>query len=306
MVAGLVTLVVGGEAIARGRMTVGDLLSFYVTLRYLNSYAQMALSSIPQIVLGGESLGSLYELLRADYSQPYHGTRRVALTGSVALECVDFAYRPDRPVLRRVSLHLEPRCSLALVGPNGSGKSTIVSLLFGFYRPQGGRLLADGCPYDELDLAHLRRSFGWVPQDPFLFPASIADNIAYGTPEASARDIEEAAELATAHEFVRELDEGYRTPVGDNGLLLAGGQRQRIAIARALLRRPRLLILDEPTNHLDHDAVRRLMETLRLLSYQPAVLLISHDREIVRHSSVVYALDGGQASVVGTGGAAQP
>jgi ABC-type bacteriocin/lantibiotic exporter with double-glycine peptidase domain len=298
-IAGLVILVVGGRAVTLHTMTIGELLSYYVTLRYLNTYMQLALSSIPQMILGNESLRSLYDLLETNDRQPYAGTRRLDFAGDVTLDSLHFAYREGHPVLQGLSMRLEPSTTTALIGPNGSGKSTVVSLLYGFYRPQRGRLTAGGLPYDEWDMRELRRYFGWVPQAPFLFPGSIAENIAYGTAVAGPAEIVEAAELATAHEFILKLDRGYDTPVGDGGLLLSGGQRQRIAIARALLRRPRLLILDEPTNHMDHSSVTALLARLLDLPFRPAILLISHDPAIIRHATAVFTLEDGKVSLAG-------
>jgi ABC-type multidrug transport system fused ATPase/permease subunit len=183
---------------------------------------------------------------------------------------------------------------VAIVGPNGSGKTTIVNLILGFYRPQKGTLCADGHLFSDLDIVHLRRHIGVVTQDAILFSGTILDNITYGYPDASREQVTQAARLATADEFIQQLARGYETLVGENGLLLSGGQRQRIAIARALLRQPRLLILDEPTNHLDTAAARRLMENLRSLPHKPACLMISHDVETVRKAQFVHFLQQGR------------
>jgi ABC-type bacteriocin/lantibiotic exporter with double-glycine peptidase domain len=206
---------------------------------------------------------------------------------------VYFRYKQD-PILQGANLAVEPQSTIAIMGANGSGKSTMMHLLSGFYRPQEGRLFADDCPYDELDILDLRRSIGVVMQDPFFFPGTILENITYGSPRAKQPHVMEAARLATAHAFIEELPKKYDTLVGDNGVLLSGGQRQRIAIARALLRRPKLLILDEPTNHLDAAAVAGLMENLKRLSYRPTTILISHDREIVHHADRIYAVENGR------------
>src|SRR5262249_7002345 len=148
-------------------------------------------------------------------------------------------------------LDVQPRTSVAIVGLNGAGKTTMGLLVTGFYRPVSGRLLADGIPYEQLDVASLRRQMGIVFQHSLIFPDTITANITYGYPDATPEQIERAAQLAGVHQFVANLPDGYQTYVGDDGLLLSGGQRQRIAIARALLHQPRLLVLDEPTQHLD-------------------------------------------------------
>jgi len=294
---GLIILVVGGAGVAAHTLTVGALVSFYVTARILNSQAGTVLSDAPKIVLGIESLGSVHRLLTAPEHLPYRGSRKISATGRVALENVSFAYREDRWVLRNVSLEIEPGSTIALIGPNGSGKTSLVALLCGFYRPGSGRVLADGCPYDDLDVRHLRRSFGLVPQDPFLFAGTIRDNIAYGRPDATLAEIREAARCATADAFITELENGYETPVGEDGMLLSGGQRQRIAIARALLGDPRVLILDEPANHLDTDSVTTLIANLRALPQRPALLIVTHDERMLAHADRVCQLGKGIAEL---------
>ncbi len=288
----LLILVVGGVSVAAGRMSLGELLAFYVTVGLMVGHARMVWSVIPQIILGSESLGAVYFLLRTQDLAPYTGRRRIDFQGGLTLRSVHFRYRQD-PVLERFDLTIPPHTTVAVVGPNGSGKSTIAYLLAGFYRPQQGSLYADQTPYDELDLAHFRRFIGFVPQEPMLFSGSVLENITYGSDTSDPADRERvtaAAELATAHEFIRELPQGYDTPIGDNGVMLSGGQRQRIAIARALLRRPRLLILDEPTNHLDSAAVGRLMRNLETLPERPTTVLISHDAAIIAQAQSVCSL----------------
>ncbi len=295
--AGLIILVVGGAGVAAHTLTVGALVSFYVTARILNSQAGTVLGGAPKIVLGIQSLGSVHRLLTAPEQLPYQGSRKISPTGRVTLEDVSFAYREDRWVLRNVSLEIEPGSTVALIGPNGSGKTSLVALLCGFYRPSSGRVLADGCPYDDLDVRHLRRSFGLVPQEPFLFPGTIRDNIAYGRPDATLAEIRAAAKRATADSFIAELETGYETPVGEDGMLLSGGQRQRIAIARALLGEPRVLILDEPANHLDADSVTALIANLRTLSQRPALLIVTHDERMLAHADCVCQLGKGIAEL---------
>jgi len=295
--AGLIILVVGGAGVAAHTLTMGTLISFYVTARILNSQAGTVLGGAPKIVLGIQSLASVHRLLTAPEHLPYRGSQKIAASGGVALENVSFAYREDRWVLQNVSLEIEPGSTVALIGPNGSGKTSLVALLCGLYRPTSGRVLADGCPYDDLDVRHLRRSFGLVPQEPFLFAGSIRDNIAYGRPDATLAEIREAARRATADSFIAELENGYDTPVGEEGMLLSGGQRQRIAIARALLGEPRVLILDEPANHLDADSVTALIANLRALPQRPALLIVTHDERMLAHADRVCQLGKGVAEL---------
>jgi ABC-type bacteriocin/lantibiotic exporter with double-glycine peptidase domain len=206
---------------------------------------------------------------------------------SLALRDVEFGYRDGVPVLCGFGLELERGERVVLVGPNGAGKTTVAALLLGLYRPWHGSAAADGIPYDELDIRALRRLIGFVPQRPILLPGTIAENIAYGAAAPDSRRIRSAAELATAGELELEAQ------VGDDGELLSGGERQRIAIARALLAQPPVLILDEPTASLDRDAVARVLANLRALPSEPAVLVISHDRAVIEDADrVVQLVDG--------------
>jgi ATP-binding cassette subfamily B protein len=177
------------------------------------------------------------------------------------------------------------------VGPNGTGKTSLVSLILGLYRPTGGRLSADGHPFDDLDLDDIRRSIGVVTQDPVMIPGTIWENLTYGRDSESPAGVVQAAELATAHGFIQSLPLAYETPIGEEGVLLSGGQRQRLAIARALVRAPALLILDEPTNHLDADSVRALLSNLKHLPNRPAILIITHAPDVAAEADRLFVLD---------------
>jgi ATP-binding cassette, subfamily B, bacterial len=291
--AGAVVLVVGGVAVAHGSMSLGSLISFYALVALLLRQVYPILASLPRITAGEEAMPRLDQILAADEDEPYRGTRKLAFEGALSIEAVDFSYG-DEPLLQGVSLEVERGERAAIIGPNGAGKTTLMSLVLGLYRPQDGRLLADGVSYDELDIRALRRSMGVVLQEAIIFPGTILDNIKYGNPDASDEEVAIAAEWATAAEFIERLPRGYATQVGDDGELLSGGQRQRIALARALMARPSLLILDEPTTHLDDAAIAQLMTNLVTLPGSPSVLLISHDLEVAREADVVYRLRDGQ------------
>ena len=196
-------------------------------------------------------------------------------------------------MVRDVHLDLRPGSTVAIVGPNGAGKSTLLYLILGFYRPQRGELRAEGVPYERIDLGDLRRGIGVVMQHPTFFAGTVRENITYGCPEATPDEIGRAARIALADDFIRTLPAGYDTPIGEGGVLLSGGQVQRIAIARALLRRPSLLILDEPTNHLETPAIGRLLQNLATLEPRPGVLIISHDREVLGYADRLYRIEDG-------------
>jgi ATP-binding cassette, subfamily B, bacterial len=292
-VSGVVVLVVGGAAVARGSMTLGDLISFYAVIALLRGQAASILAGFSIVLTGYESLVRLRALLREEAEEPYSGGTELDFRGTLALDRVSFGYG-DEPVLREVSMVVEPPEWVALVGPNGAGKSTIVNLMLGLYRPDQGAVLADGVPLDGVDIRLLRGRIGVVLQDPPLFPGTVRDNIAFGEPDASNEDVARAAAAATAARFIEELPLGYDTPVGDEGELLSGGQRQRIAIARALLREPRLVILDEPSTSLDRHATDALLQNLRSLPESPAVLLVTHDDVVARAAERTIAIRDGR------------
>jgi ABC-type multidrug transport system fused ATPase/permease subunit len=177
-----------------------------------------------------------------------------------------------------------------VIGANGAGKSTIISLLLGIYKPTSGRVLADGVPYDNIEMDHLRKELGMVFQHTLLIPGTIRENIAYGLENISQAEVETAAKLTMAHDFIKKLELGYDSPTGEDGVFLSGGERQKIAIARAILRKPKLLILDEPTNHLDVGAVDAIMNRI-IASYQEtSIILISHNQEVLAHADRVLEL----------------
>jgi ATP-binding cassette, subfamily B, bacterial len=287
-----VMLLVGGWALASHAMTMGSLMSFYFCLSLLSSYLRDLLSSAPLIIAGSESLSELHGLLMLDDVEPYHGTQRISFQGNISFEQVRFGYR-DFDFLLGVDLELPAGSRVALIGPNGSGKTTLLHLLCGFYRPRAGRLLADGHPYDDIDISELRESIGVVMQDPILFSGTILENLVYGSPRATPEEVEWAAQMATAHEFIVSLPHAYETIIGEGGVLLSGGQRQRIAIARAILRRPRILLLDEPTNHLDVSSVARVTANLHRLPDAPTIIVVSHDIHVVKDFDAVYEISNG-------------
>jgi ABC-type bacteriocin/lantibiotic exporter with double-glycine peptidase domain len=296
----------GGVWVAQGRITLGDLLAFFAVSTLLRARISALFISLTQVISGLKSLDRLQALLAVEEPEPYRGGAAHEFSGGIRLEDVRFAYG-ERPLLSGASLELEPGEHVALIGPNGSGKSTIVSLILGLYRPAEGRLLADGRPYDELDLRCVRRAVGVVLQDPLLFHGTVRENIAFGVPSATDEQVEEAARRAGAADFVERLRDGYGTDVGAEGVQLSGGQRQRLAIARALLGRPALVVLDEPATYLDAAATQALVESLRALPWNPSLLLIGHEALLLPEVDRVYRIAGGRTEVVAEGrGAPMP
>jgi ABC-type multidrug transport system fused ATPase/permease subunit len=216
-------------------------------------------------------------------------------SGHVRFEDVSFRY-PTRQTssLSNVSFELNPGQTLALVGHSGAGKSTIIKLLLRFYDPDSGRVLLDGQNLGDLSLASLRSNIAVILQETLVFDGSISENIAYGSPGASALDVEKAARAAGAQNFITELPLGYNTLLGEKGRRLSGGQLQRISIARAILRDAPLLVMDEPTTGLDPDSRRELMEPMEGLMSNRTVIAVTHDIETVRRADLILVLEAGR------------
>ena len=292
-IAAVVILVVGGSSVAAGTMTVGELVAFFVAANQIFSHANVVSQALPDIITGNESLATLHRLATQTDEPPYRGTRPVDFQGRIELCGVSFDHGGG-PLLQGVDLLIEPGTSTVIVGANGAGKTTLVDLILGFYRPSVGLLRADGMPYDEIDLPQLRRAIGVVRQTPHLFAATVRENITYGVPQAGDVEVARACELAVAEPMIRMLPKGLDTEIGEEGLPLSGGERQRLAVARALIRNPRLLILDEPTTHLDLASIGQLIESLRSLEQRAGILIISHDREVIRAADRVFELAEGK------------
>jgi ATP-binding cassette subfamily B protein/subfamily B ATP-binding cassette protein MsbA len=223
-----------------------------------------------------------------------------AARGEVRIENVTFGYEPDRPVLREVSLEVKPGEVIAIVGPTGAGKSTLVSLLPRFFDPWQGRVLLDGRDVRDVRLKSLRDQVALVLQEPFLFPLSVAENVAYGHPHATLAQIETAARTANAHEFITRLPQGYETVIGERGATLSGGERQRLSIARALLKDAPILILDEPTSALDAQTEASLLEALERLMKGRTTFIIAHRLSTIRRASRILVLEDGRVVETGT------
>jgi ABC-type multidrug transport system fused ATPase/permease subunit len=224
--------------------------------------------------------------------------------GQVSFKEVTFFYptRPDLTILDKISFDIYPDQKVALVGPSGGGKSTIVSLLLRIYDPVSGGIYFDGKPGNAIPLSQLRSQLAIVPQDVFLFGGTIAENIAYGKPGATPEELEAAARQANAWEFIQRFPDGMNTIVGERGVQLSGGQRQRIAIARAVLKNPRILILDEATSALDAESERLVQEALDKLMEGRTSIVIAHRLSTIREADKIIVLDKGHIIEEGTHG----
>jgi ATP-binding cassette subfamily B protein/subfamily B ATP-binding cassette protein MsbA len=220
--------------------------------------------------------------------------------GHVRLERVTFGYEPGRPVLKNVTLEAHPGEVVALVGQTGAGKSTLTALVPRLFDPWEGRVIVDGMDVRDVQLASLRAQVALVLQEPFLLPLTVAENIAYGRPGASQAEIKAAAVAAGADAFIRRLGEGYDTVIGQRGSTLSGGEKQRLAVARALLKDAPVLILDEPTSALDAQTEALLMEALERLMEGRTTFIISHRLSTVRHANRIAVIEEGQVAETGT------
>ncbi len=293
---------IGAQSVLEGRLTVGGILVFLAYLASLYGPLE-ALMYAPSTTQGAAgSARRVLELLdtRRDVEDRLGATPVPRLQGHVRLEEVTFGYDAGRPVLERVSLEVAPGRMVAIVGPTGAGKSTLVSLVPRFYDPWSGRITIDGLDVRDIELKSLRSQVAVVLQEPFLFPMSIADNIAYGRPHASRREIEAAAREANAHSFIERLPEGYDTVVGERGATLSGGERQRISVARAILKDAPILILDEPTSAVDAQTEALLLEAMERLTRGRATIVIAHRMTTVARADCILVLDRGSIVESGT------
>jgi ABC-type multidrug transport system fused ATPase/permease subunit len=226
----------------------------------------------------------------------------VPIYGNISFENVQFSYptRPDMAVLRDISLEVSAGRKIALVGYSGAGKSTVVQLLMRYYQPQGGRISVDGQNIQTLDITAYRQNIAVVPQEVMLFGGTIRENIAYGKPNATEQEIMEAARKANALEFILSFPEQMETIVGERGIKLSGGQRQRIAIARAILKDPKILILDEATSSLDAESEKLVQEALDGLMENRTTIIIAHRLATVRNVDCIYVIKDGVILETGT------
>ena len=299
----IITLLAGGHLVIAHRITVGQFVAFN-TYMIMLIWPIIAVGWVINIFQRGTaSVKRIDELLKAepaidDRAADPSIPADTVLSGEIEFRDLNFSYG-DTPVLHDISLHIPAGSSLAIVGPTGSGKSTLVNLISRLYEAPEGSLLIDGRPVREYPLAVLRRNIGMVPQETFLFSETIRENLAFGAPHASAEELLEAAEAAHIRQEFEEFPQGFETMVGERGVTLSGGQKQRAAIARALLRRPAILILDDALASVDTYTEERILGGLRSYTATSTTILISHRVSTVRNADQIAVLDHGSIVELG-------
>jgi ABC-type multidrug transport system fused ATPase/permease subunit len=296
-----IVLYVGGRDVLAGTMKLGDLVTFFLFVGMFYEPVK-SLHQVNQLYQSGRTSGErVAEIL--DATQEDYGEAPGALVraqGRVEYRHVAFAYRPDVPALQDINLTVQPGQCIALVGPTGAGKTTFVSLLSRFYEATGGEIALDGRDVRSISLRELREQIGVVSQETFLFNGTILDNLRFGRPDATRAEIEAVARAACVHDFVAGLPEGYDTHVGERGVKLSVGEKQRVSIARALLKNPPVLVLDEATASVDTATEQLIQQALQRLLAGRTSFVIAHRLSTVRHADLILVLQKGRIVERGT------
>ena len=302
LVAQAAVLLVAGRMVISGSLSIGDFFAFNLLLAMLVLPLRMLgmwVGQAQRAIAAGERIFEILDEPEEIADRP--GARSLPPgPGRVMFEGVEFGYEPARVVLEDIDVEIEPGQTVALIGRTGSGKTTLAALVPRFYEATAGRVLVDGIDVRDLQRRSLRREIGVISQDPFLFSASIRDNIAFGMPDAPSYAVEAAALAAQAHEFIVELPQGYDTIVGERGITLSGGQRQRVAIARALLIDPRILILDDATASVDATTEAKIRSGLREAMRGRTTVIIAHRLSTIALADEIVVLDHGRITARGT------
>ena len=292
----------GGWSVIDGELTAGELIAFLIyAINLANPVRRLSAlyGDIQRSMAAGERVFALLDET-PDIREKADAIALPVLRGDVVFDAVHFQYEPSKEVLSGISFHAEPGQKIALVGPSGSGKSTIANLIPRFYDVTAGAIKIDGHDVRDVTLASLREQIGIVPQDTALFNTTIEENIRYGRLDATDEEVAAAVRAANAEEFVRQLPQGLQTPIGDRGLVLSGGQRQRIAIARALLKDPRILILDEATSALDTESEQLVQAALERLMIGRTAFIIAHRLTTIQDADHILVIDRGRIVESGT------
>ncbi|HVC92376.1 MAG TPA: ABC transporter ATP-binding protein [Pirellulales bacterium] len=303
--ASAVLLLYGGRQVLAGEISLGDLMMFLVYLTMLLEPLAVLAESATSLQSGLAGLDRVLDLLEEPREMPSSPTairvQAADVAGRITLERISFRYPGSTElVLKDISLEVEAGQKIALVGPSGAGKTTLTNLVARFYDPTSGAVLLDGVDLREIEVESFRRLLGIVEQDIFLFDGTVAENIGYAARHAPPEDVERAARVAHAHEFIAALPQGYETLIGERGVRLSGGQRQRLAIARAVLADLRILVLDEATSNLDTESERLIQESLKTLVEGRTSFVIAHRLSTIVDADRIVVVEGGRIVETGT------
>lgn len=286
----------GGRQVIDGVVTPGDLFAFVLFAGILIGPFSSAARVFAQIKEAQGATQRVFEILDAqpDISDQSDAQILITVDGHVRVEGVNFSYDARHPVLSNLSFEAKPGELVALVGPTGAGKTTVINLLHRFYDPTEGRIMIDGKDLRHVTVESWYRQIALVPQETILFGGTILDNIRYGNMTANEAAVLEASKAAHAHDFITSLPDGYQTLVGEKGVNLSGGQRQRIAIARAILKNPRILLLDEATSSLDTESERLVQEALQRLMEDRTTFVVAHRLTTIQRADRILVFDKGK------------
>lgn len=297
----IILMIMGGFMVIDGEMTIGNMVTVNGYLWMLNSPLRQAgwiINDLQRFLTAIEKIYKVYTT-EPDIKQPEHVVEKRKLKGSVTFDHVNY-YTNDDTVLKDISFHVEPGQTVGIIGATGSGKSSLVNLICRFYDVNQGRVLVDDIDVRNLNLQTLRGNIGIAMQDVFLFSDTIEGNIAYGNPDCTFEQVQAAAKIANADEFIREMPEGYDTIIGERGVGLSGGQKQRISLARAILKDPSIIILDDTTSAIDMETESLIQNELKKIADERTVFIIAHRISSIIHADQILVLDNGRLVERGT------
>ncbi len=305
LIMGLCTTIIllyGGHQIIAGEMTIGELMAFstYVgMLMWPLRVLGMAITSFQRAMSSWQRVLDVIESVPEVKEKP-NAIQLPEIKGHIRFEHVTFGFNKEKPILKDINLEIKPGEIVAIVGPSGSGKSTLIRLIPRFYDVTSGRITIDGYDIRDVKIRSLREQIGILSQEPYIFAGTIKDNIAFGNPNATMEDIVKAAKIVRLHDFIMSLPNGYNTLIGERGISLSGGQRQRLALARVLIKKPRILILDDPTSNLDAETEREIIEDIKKVLKGRTVIIVSQRPALIRLANRIIVLDKGRIVEEGT------
>jgi ABC-type multidrug transport system fused ATPase/permease subunit len=294
-------LALGAYWVIQGHWSLGSLLAFIAYLAYVFGPAQFLASANLQLQNARaalERVSALYDIIPEE--SMVDGKTVERLTGEIEFKNVSFAYDAREPILNDISFRIQPGERVAIVGPSGVGKTTLLSLILRFYRPNVGEIYFDGQPARDYELGSLRQRIGYVAQSTLLLSGSIMENLRYGNPEAREEEVSKAAKVAGIHDFIASLPEGYETEIGEEGVKLSEGQKQRLALARAIVKDPDILVLDEPTSALDSQTEKTIFLSLPSVIENKTLFVVAHRLSTIMNADRIFLLDQNRLIAIGT------